>query len=348
MSNETFELSKTELEFKNMYIKFGTRYLDKPMTYSEYEALPENMHMLSENIHKYHNINPISSDINTIKDHHSLNEDGMVTINLHGRYSYPLLHNHEYVELIYIYSGKCNHFIDGSKIEMKEGDFCIVSPGTMHAISAYDDDAVILNIIVSQDFFGKSFINILRDNPVMVNFFENIIYGKDVSPYILYPTGNDPWMHQFILWAYKEKSKKDYLYSESMSLYVRQIFVYLLRNYEVQAVVANPINHSQENNIVALISYITINYDHITLNSVADFFGYNITYLSQLLKKCTGKTFTEMISEARVSNACQLLTDTNLPVTEIAQRIGCYDASHFTRLFKMQMEMTPTQYRNQR
>ena len=63
------------------------------------------------------------------------------------------------------------------------------------------------------------------------------------------------------------------------------------------------------------------------------------------LKKCTGKSFSEMINDAQMNNAKKLLLETNVPITEIAYKVGCYDASHFTRKFKTSVGMTPAQFR---
>lgn len=345
MKHVQIELNSREQLFKSFYKDGGQAIMERPMMLSEYRALSDRHRIMDDIIEKYHVENRAAENINTIRDIREPGSEDLIQANEHGRYSYPLMHNHGYVEIIYVYQGTCTHFVENNRFEMKAGDFCILAPNTVHAISAVHDDDLILNVIISQPFFGSTFLHLLRKEPVIIEFFENILYKRAVSPYILYPTGDDPTMQTGFQLLHRESSRKDYLHNESMSLLVRQIFIHLLRHYEMNAIVANPLNHSQENNIVALISYISVNYDHITLNSTAEFFGYNVTYLSRLLKKCTGKSFSEMINDAQMNNAKKLLLETNVPITEIAYKVGCYDASHFTRKFKTSVGMTPAQFR---
>ena len=49
----------------------------------------------------------------------------------------------------------------------------------------------------------------------------------------------------------------------------------------------------------------------------------------------------------RIHVACSLLTDTELPVTEIALRAGFFDLSHFGRTFRKHMNCSPATYQNQ-
>ena len=48
-----------------------------------------------------------------------------------------------------------------------------------------------------------------------------------------------------------------------------------------------------------------------------------------------------------MERAKQLLTETDLPLAEIAVQIGCADYRHFTALFRAQVALTPSDYREQ-
>ena len=229
---------------------------------------------------------------------------------------------------------------------MKEGDLCILAPNAMHAISATEDDAVIINIMMSKKMFNTSFLQILRGDQLLSDFFENVLYNRRVSPYIIFPTGDDIWIHQTLLLMYKERINKNYLFHEAEVLYVKQIFIHLIRHYELMAIVSNPMNALPENNIVSVVGYISINYNYITLHDTAEFFGYNETYLGQMLKKYTGKKFTTLLNEVKLKHAKRLLETSAMSITEIGSEVGFYDSSHFTRKFKEAFGITPKVYRS--
>lgn len=340
-----FQMTQLEKAYKEIYEKDGHALLEQPMTYEQYLQLDEDKKILYREMEKHRSTVFNNMYENTVADIDTKPDLGYVEIVQHSRYSYPILHNHEYIELVYVYSGSCMHFVENQSFEMKRGDLCILAPNAMHAISAYEDDAVLVNIMMSQKLFDASFLKMMQRGTVLPEFFESVLYERKVSPYIIYPTGNDEWMHEIVLHMVKERRKKDYLYNESVSLMVRQMFIHILRNYELMAIVSDPICHMQENRIVALMGYISVNYRSITLAQTADFFGYSRAYMSQILSNYTGKTFTALVNEEKMKNAAKLLRETRLSLTEIGVEVGCYDASHFTHKFKKIYGMTPTEYR---
>lgn len=343
MAKNIFILDPLEKNFQRIYTTLDSTLFEFPMTYTEYEALSEEIRKLYCIMEQHHRPTGEKNKSTAYNVFSSPND--YVKLIRHPRYSFPLLHNHEYIELVYVYSGTCVHFIENQKFTMTNGDFCILAPNTMHAISAIQEDSIIINIMVSQKLFDESFMSLMHRVPSLAQFFESILYNHSSTPYILYPTGEDLWMHEMIHYIITERKESDYLYNESVSLFVRQLFIHILQNYELSAIVSNPEDHSQDDKIVALLGYITININHITLDMVANFFGYNKAYLSQLIRKYTGKTFTAFLNETRMKKAAKLLVETPLSITEIGLEVGCYDASHFNRKFTQIYHSTPKDYR---
>ena len=67
----------------------------------------------------------------------------------------------------------------------------------------------------------------------------------------------------------------------------------------------------------------------------------------RLLEQNFGKTFSQKLADARMAAASQLLTGTDLSVTEIAERTGYSSIEHFSAAFHRLMGCTPRQYRRQ-
>lgn len=99
--------------------------------------------------------------------------------------------------------------------------------------------------------------------------------------------------------------------------------------------------------IVAVPGYLSINYSHASLSDTARFFGYSSSYFSRFIRDNTGKTFNRIITTFQMERAAALLK-TDKSITEIAQEVGCFDASHFTKKFKTVYGLTPNQYRDEK
>lgn len=73
--------------------------------------------------------------------------------------------------------------------------------------------------------------------------------------------------------------------------------------------------------------------------------GYSASYISRVFKKETGYTIGEYLLQLRIDESKFLLRQHSLTITEIAQRSGFYDSSHFSKYFRRYTGLTPIQYR---
>ena len=95
----------------------------------------------------------------------------------------------------------------------------------------------------------------------------------------------------------------------------------------------------------AIYNLIQLNYASITLSQLAEKFHYTPEYTSRLCKATTGRSFTQILQQVRLEKAQVLLQDTNLSVANIANQVGYETTEYFIRVFKKQLQMTPTEYR---
>jgi two-component system response regulator YesN len=85
----------------------------------------------------------------------------------------------------------------------------------------------------------------------------------------------------------------------------------------------------------------------ISLQSIADRFGVNNTYLSNFFKQKTGIGFNEYLTTVKIERAKYYLVNTDMKVGCISYTLDYADADYFNRLFKRYVNMTPTAYRKQ-
>ncbi|UUZ97347.1 helix-turn-helix domain-containing protein [Paenibacillus sp. P25] len=83
----------------------------------------------------------------------------------------------------------------------------------------------------------------------------------------------------------------------------------------------------------------------LCLDSVADRMNISKGYLSQFFKEQTGVNFSDYLEDLRMSKAKELLAKTNLPVYEIAERVGYSSSNTFCRAFKRINGISTSEFR---
>lgn len=79
----------------------------------------------------------------------------------------------------------------------------------------------------------------------------------------------------------------------------------------------------------------------ISLVSVSNEIAVSPNYLSALIKKSTGKTFIDLLTQKRIETAKDLLLCTNLKIKEISEKCGYNDQHYFSYCFKKYAGVSP-------
>ena len=85
--------------------------------------------------------------------------------------------------------------------------------------------------------------------------------------------------------------------------------------------------------------------EKITLEMVTTEFNLNRNTLNKVCVEETGMTCMNFLAEHRMNLAKYWLSDTDLPVFEIAQRLGFEDPNYFNKVFRKATGKSPTKYR---
>ncbi|KAA8784191.1 two-component system response regulator YesN [Paenibacillus sp. 4624] len=86
--------------------------------------------------------------------------------------------------------------------------------------------------------------------------------------------------------------------------------------------------------------------DPMTMRELADSLHLNSSYFSVLFKEQVGLNFSEYLMRKRVQRAKELLVQTNLPISEIAERVGYQTDKYFIKVFKSLENISPSKYRH--
>ena len=83
----------------------------------------------------------------------------------------------------------------------------------------------------------------------------------------------------------------------------------------------------------------------LSLLSVSSEIGVSPNYLSTLIKKNTGRTFVELLTDRRIRKARELLLGTTMKIREITEACGYRDQFYFSHCFKKITGMSPKECR---
>jgi AraC-like DNA-binding protein len=92
--------------------------------------------------------------------------------------------------------------------------------------------------------------------------------------------------------------------------------------------------------------FLRANFDkQVSLTDAAEDVGLTPTYLAHLVKKETGKTFLELLTERRLDRAKELMLHSSMPIARIAEMAGFSEFAYFTRRFKQLTGVSPSRFR---
>ncbi len=96
----------------------------------------------------------------------------------------------------------------------------------------------------------------------------------------------------------------------------------------------------------AVVTYLLTRYaEKIDFRQLARLVPLSISQLDRRFKRLFQLTPQQFLLRVRMNAACQMLTSTDRSISDISLRVGFYDQSCFTKLFRRQMGATPTAYR---
>lgn len=270
-------------------------------------------------------------------------EKNNIVISKHNRYTPAFKHEHYFFELIYVLSGSCKQNINQDSFILKSGQFCLMTPNTEHSIEVFDS-SIIINILIRRNTFEDIFYNILKDTNTISVFFNNSLYAKNKSPYLIMDSLGDPVIKEQVLSMFLEFIEKEKYYENILNSSLMILFSKLLQKYEDNIFYPSETKKASAT-FSDMMAYIYENYQTTTLNEIAREFHFSPEHCSRLIKQHTGKSFTKIQQNIRFSKACFFLENTNSTIAEISGLVGYKNVEHFNRLFKKIYGITPSQYR---
>ena len=247
------------------------------------------------------------------------------------------VHWHEEVEIIYLKKGQLRVSIGDESFELRPGEVYFVNPGELHFMESEDVEVDYFTILFplefisfqTEDLLEKEILRPMRNRKLLI---QKNITGKACEGKIVEHL-------QEMIGANREKADGYQLRTRILLLEILEL---LVKNQCIyQPALLNPTNVQRD-----MLLYIQKHFaEKITLEMLAKEFHLSEKYISRYFKEHFSISFMQYVGHLRMTKAKELLTKTDLPVTEVALSCGYPSVNLFIRNFKSAYQVTPLQYR---
>ena len=255
-------------------------------------------------------------------------------------------HSHTCVEMSYVTSGKATHTIidlatGNQRVEqLYKGCYYILDHNTSHEISDVSKDFFLINVLFFPSFLDSSFAKCEPfDNVIKLVFTDlhlNLIDKFSINTSY-----------------FDDKKELEDIFEKSWMTYVKRDPGYrnLLRCYISEILIQTvkkqiPREKTKRHVVIDVRDYVNKNYmKNITLTGFCNERFLNPSFTSRKFKEVIGVPFETYLQNVRIQNACTLLTETDLPIDEVIERVGYADGASFRKHFKRILGTTPLQFR---
>ena len=260
-------------------------------------------------------------------------------------------HAHSFFELFFLEEGEGWYMIGDRQLWAKSGDLFLIAPGEVHDPSGLDHATkwiVGFEAEALHPAYTDANIFLMLPNRVIESFLP--INNLKIKHFYIPAKERSRWLALF-------EQLKDELGNQELSFIeaARALLMLLLietaRFSEPQLPKSTKSSTQRSTKkgspvVEKVLSFIATNFrNSIGLQEVAKEVNFSPAYLTDLIRRETGKTVGSWIVERRMTEARHLLLATDLPVNQIAESVGYFDSSYFIRLFRRLNGTTPQAWR---
>lgn len=234
------------------------------------------------------------------------------------------LHYHDYLEVCFIFKGRLIHIIDKEPVVMTAGDISIIPENTKHLVAPLEDAKPLI-----VDFL------------IHPNLLKTILYLDELEDFLTKP-------ENFSTISITQQALQNFFNTynhnhQQANLSVLGSFFQFL--YQLNLQKSRVSAHALDSLTQECLNLIKANPAQISQKEIAHTLNYSASYLSRHIKKTTGKTISQLITDEKLHLAQDLLANSNHSISDIAEQVGYASESHFFRTFKDHYQITPNHYR---
>ena len=266
----------------------------------------------------------------------------LITVRPSTRFVYFPVHSHDYVELVYVCSGTSRHVVNGTPIELKQGELLFLGQSASHSVLPMTEGDIAVNFIVLPDFFTTILGALGTEVTPLRSFLVDCLCGRDTGPGYLYFRVSEEkivlnLVENLLLILLEGGGAVQKMSQLTMTLLFMQLSE---RTQMLQS-------QDGDEMVLQVLRIVETEYAGCNLAQIAQQLNYDLCWLSRQIKRKTGKTFTQLVQQKRLTQAAYLLRNTQRNVADISLAVGYENISYFHRLFERVYGISPKAYRQE-
>ena len=265
----------------------------------------------------------------------------IITIRPHTRFIAFPEHSHDYVEMVYMCRGKTAHRVNDQEIVLRAGELLMLGQHARQSIEAAGESDIAVNFIVRPGFFSGTLPFLGEEETPLRRFVVNCLTGENEAGTLLFRVADvlpvQNLIENLLYTLLEDTPNRRGILQMTMGL----LFAQLLNHTETLQ-----LDTQEQSAVFSVLRYVEEHYRDGSLGEIAARLHYELPSLSRLIRQQTGRNYTELVQEKRLSQAAWLLRNTRRRVDEIANAVGYENLSYFHRLFAARFGQSPKKYRD--
>jgi len=233
------------------------------------------------------------------------------------------------------------HIVNGVRVELSAGELLLLGQNALQEILPAGEDDIAVNFIIRPEFFSATLSYLGDDETPLRKFIVDCLCGENETGFLHFKVSDVLPVQNLVenlLWTLiSDTPNKRGINQATMGL----LFMQLLNHTDRLTS-----NSPEQEIVLQILRYVEEHYRDGSLTEIAEELHYDPAWLSREIKRRTGKNYTDLMQDKRLSQAMWLLKNTNKKVDEIAAAVGYENISYFHRLFAGRYGMSPKKLRD--
>ena len=270
------------------------------------------------------------------------NDDIMIVV-FKGRHISEPFHRQDFFFIDYAYHLDYNALSArfDNLITVREGDCYIGQPFNGYALrgDSEGDDIIMIGVHIKKETFFREYLPALSMDADMFRFFldpQTDSFSDEFIHLSFEKASPVRTLLELMVVEYADKKEDTQRILKPMVL---SLFMHIARRYRLEKPDTTADTLSGR-----IVQYIHSHPESVTLKEISEHFSYHPNYISTLLHRELGKTFSQIVLENRMDRAVILLKGTTLSIEEIAAMLGYSNHSNFYKSFKEYYGRPPREF----